>query len=245
MFEPPSKPLAAGCFKARPGPRPRLVSLNPGATSIVIALGAEENLVGVDKFSQRPRGAEVVGDLVSPDLEKIKALEPDFVVIFTPAQEHLKPQLEALGLKWVDVSPRGPGGLLEAVLQLGEILGVEERARRLADSLREELRALKPAPAKRTFLELSENPIYTAGRGTWPDSLLLLAGGVNIFSEREGYFTVQEEEVMRRRPDLVIVLHPGPGRNWPFKRVKVNEDLVLQPGVKFIEGILSLQRALR
>ncbi len=237
--------LTLSCFKFKPGPHPRLVSLNPGATSIILALGAEEHLVGVDKFSQRPPKAQVVGDLISPDLEKIKALEPDLVIIFTPTQEHLKPQLEALGIRWLDLSPKGPGGVLDAIITLGETLGLPERARKLADSLRREFEGIEPAPRTKVFLELSENPLYTAGRGTWPDSLLLLAGGENAFSDREGYFTVQEEEVLKRRPQLVLVLHPGQGRDWPFPKAKVNENLVLQPGVHFVDGIKALANAIK
>ena len=238
--------FAFSCFKPGPAPSPRLVSLNPGATSIILALGAGEHLVGVDKFSERPPGAQVVGDLVSPDLERVKALEPDLVIIFTPTQEHLKPQLEALGLRWMDVSPEGPGGVLEAIATIGKALGLEERARRLADSLRRELDELSrsPGPGLRVFLELSESPLYTAGRGTYPDSLLLLAGGANVFEDRPGYFSVQEEEVLRRSPDAVLVLHPGPGRAWPFPKAKLKEDLVLQPGVRFVDGVKAIKEKL-
>src|SRR5256885_2565854 len=62
----------------------RIVSLMPSGTEIVAALGSEDLLVGVDRYSSFPaRTAELpkVGDYLNPDVEAIVRLHPTFVIV--------------------------------------------------------------------------------------------------------------------------------------------------------------------
>ena len=61
----------------------RIVSLAPNLTEILYALGLESRLVGVTDYCDFPPAAQSkprVGQVISPSLEKIVALNPDLVL---------------------------------------------------------------------------------------------------------------------------------------------------------------------
>ena len=98
-------------------PAPRVVSMNPSLTAILVALDARSMLVGVDEYSarQQPEVAALptVGGLFNPSLEAVVALEPDLVVLVPSAQQRdLRSRLEALGIEVLvlpNISRGGPG----------------------------------------------------------------------------------------------------------------------------------------
>ncbi len=61
----------------------RVVTLAPSLTDTVLALGAQEVLVGVSSFDQRPevRALPRVGGFVDPSVEAVAALKPDLVLV--------------------------------------------------------------------------------------------------------------------------------------------------------------------
>ena len=78
-----------------------LVSLAPSATEIIYALGAGDNVVGVDAYSNYPEAAqsvEVVGDFNGPDVEKVVSLEPDVIFCGNTLQQEAIAELENLGM---------------------------------------------------------------------------------------------------------------------------------------------------
>ena len=83
--------LACALLAAGAEPAPRVVSLNPSLSAIVLALGAGDTLVGVDEWSARHQpalaGRPRVGGLFDPNLEAIVALAPSVVVLVPGAQQ--------------------------------------------------------------------------------------------------------------------------------------------------------------
>src|SRR5450755_4719415 len=75
------------------GPARRIVSLAPGATAMLFAVGAGDRVVGTSLYSDEPEAAkkiERIGDSQSFDLERVLALRPDVVIVWStgtsPAQ---------------------------------------------------------------------------------------------------------------------------------------------------------------
>ena len=237
--------------------KPTLVSLNPAATEMIYALGAENHLLAVSDFCDWPPQARKlprVGDLVKPNLEEIARLSPDYIIIFLPTQERLAGDLAKMGLRTLDVSPESGEEVLGEIENLARVLGVEEKGKALADSLRAELSSIeKPENPPTVFIELGINPLYAAGAGTFPDDLVRLAGGRNLFSDTRGYFPVQEEEVLKRKPDIIVLAHeegPEPEKRMGWeglgaKVVRVNPDLVSRPGPRFVQGVRALSEGFR
>ena len=62
----------------------KIISLVPSLTELLVDLGLEENIVGITKFCVHPKNLRkekvIVGGTKNIHLEKIKALQPDFIL---------------------------------------------------------------------------------------------------------------------------------------------------------------------
>lgn len=237
--------------------KPTVVSLNPAATEMIYALGAEDHLLAVSDYCDWPPQARKLpkaGDLVKPNIEEIARLSPDYVIVFLPTQERLSCDLAKMGLETLDVSPESGEEVLLEIENLARILGVEEKGRALADSLRSEILSIeKPENPPTVFIELGINPLYAAGAGTFPDDLVRLAGGRNLFSDTRGYFPIQEEEVLRRKPEVIVLAHeegPEPKNRMGWEGlaarvVRADPDIITRPGPRFVQGVRALAEGFR
>ncbi|MDH3725761.1 MAG: helical backbone metal receptor, partial [Thermoleophilia bacterium] len=103
---------------------PRVVSLNPSITNILVALGATDALVGVDDWSARVQPAASalprVGGLFNPSLEAILALEPDLVALVPSAQQRdLRDRLDAVGVDVLALANLTLAQVLDSIQLLG------------------------------------------------------------------------------------------------------------------------------
>ena len=61
----------------------RIVSLAPGITEILYALGLDDKIVGVTSYCNWPRAAlqkQQIGGFINPSIEQIVALKPDVII---------------------------------------------------------------------------------------------------------------------------------------------------------------------
>ena len=89
---PVQMPRSDGKSLTLPQAPARLVSLSPGATEIIYALGAEGELAAVDKQSDYPtkrRTFPTKLDAYEPNVEAIAALKPDLVFVH---RDHGRPR---------------------------------------------------------------------------------------------------------------------------------------------------------
>lgn len=201
-------------------PPERIVSLVPAFTEILFAVGAGGRLAGRTRYGVHPREARrvpSVGEGVRPSLEMVVAREPDLVLLYAGAENRsAAEQLEGLGVPALALEHDGIGDLFRNLALLGRLTGREEPARRLKERLRCQLEtvggvASEPEP-RRVYYEVWADPPMTVGAGSYLDSLLAVAGGVNVFGDLEAPSPrVGLEAVTARRPDLVLVSRRGAG----------------------------------
>lgn len=194
-----------------------VVSLGGPVSEIVVALGAEERLVGVDSTSQHPpRLSQLpdVGYVRALSAEAILSLDPK-LILATPAAgpPAVLSQLETAGLTLVRVPNEAtPAGLGKTILSIAEALGREEQGRELAEQLERELLELRDAlaevettPRALFLLSISRGATLAAGQGTTADAMIALAGGRNAAAELEGYKPLNAEAAVQMDPDIVLV----------------------------------------
>jgi iron complex transport system substrate-binding protein len=61
----------------------RIVSLAPGITEILYALGLDDKIVGVTNYCNWPRAArqkQQIGGFINPSIEQIVSLKPDVII---------------------------------------------------------------------------------------------------------------------------------------------------------------------
>jgi iron complex transport system substrate-binding protein len=193
---------------------PRIVSLNPSLTEMLVALGATDRLVGIDDRSARqtPRLAHLptVGGLFNPSLEAVVALAPDVVVLVPSAQQRdLRAQMQALGIEVLELPNISLEELLASIEALGELVGRREAARERVGQIRaafeEAERAAAGRPPPRVVFALQRDPLYVVGAGSFLDAMLRAAGAVNAGAELGGpYPQAGLEWLIAAAPDVIL-----------------------------------------
>lgn len=211
--------LSAEEVKPTSVPR-RIVAIAPSTAEIICDLGACDSVVGVSKFCVHPaelKSRTQVGGLYDPDLEGIVALRPDLLVI-RGKHDGLERLAEQLRIPIYHDETDSLEGIERTVQELGNLLNRREQARKVADEFRSRIARIRDATKDqkrvRVLLTVSRNPerlsnILTAGRGTFLDEMIGIAGGINVFGSLDmRYPEVSVESIIAEQPECIIELMP-------------------------------------
>jgi iron complex transport system substrate-binding protein len=196
-------------------PPVRIVSLSPGHTETLYALGADGRLVATDKFSDYPPENAPKARLATyprPNAEELVALQPDLVVALL-ADDDLRGQLEPRGIRVLKLYPTDFDGTLRDLELLGRVVGAEPRARQITAGMRARAEAVRrktaEAPRPRVLYELDASDptrVWVAGPGGFFGELVPLAGGRNVFDDLGTMAgQVSAEQVVARDPQIVVL----------------------------------------
>lgn len=248
-------------LKGRPQ---RIISLAPSITEMLFAIGAGERVIGVTTWCDYPEQAkriEKIGDTLHPNLERIIALKPDLVVVTTASQlETLTRQLDRLSIPVFVIDPRTVRGVAYSIESLGRVTG-SDTAPEVAAGMERRIQAVqeqrKNSPRQRVLFVLQDSPLITAGRNTFINDLITMAGGISISGEESAdYPQFSRETVIAKAPEVIVVPgNHGSGliseedlaRSYaatPAIRnrriIRVNPDWISRPGPRLIDGLEQL-----
>src|SRR6267154_839374 len=179
---------AAAITRQHLGPRVpdqvrRVVTLAPSLSEIVLALGAGDRLVGVTRFDDDPRVANLkrVGGYNDPEPETVLGLHPD-LVLAQPAPENRGP-VETLARIGIPVEAFALENLAEvgdAMEQIGVLLRLPERGRALREGLDKHRARVREQAARgphpRALLVFGLDPLVVAGPRGFAGELLCDTG---------------------------------------------------------------------
>lgn len=189
-------------------------------TSLLIALGLQDELVGIEaKADTRPIYAlsapellelPSVGTAKEFDLEGCAALAPDLVTL--PLKlESAADSLAELGIPALLVNPEDQALLNEAVTLIGTATNTQARAQALLDfSAEQEQRladTLAGAETPSVYLAGNSDFLSTAGDAMYQSDMIRMAGGVNAAAEiTDTYWAeVSYEQVLAWDPDYIVL----------------------------------------
>jgi iron complex transport system substrate-binding protein len=253
----------------------RIVCLTEEPTEVLYALGQEDRIVGISGFTVRPPRARQekprVSAFTSAKVDRILALEPDFVIGFSDIQADIAQALIKKGIEvWIS-NHRSVDGILGYVRRLGALVGVAVEAERYARELEARIEAVRQAAAlmprrPRVYFEEWDEPLITGIR--WVSELIGIAGGDDVFPERavcslaKGRILSDAGEVIRRAPD--VILGSWCGKRFRPNRVaaragwdavpavrdgelhEIKSPLILQPGpAALTDGLDAIHRVLQ
>lgn len=256
------------------GPAQRVVSLAPSITEFLFAVGAGSQTVGRDEMSNFPEEALNVASIGSTygdlNAEAILALKPDLVIA---AQANTPEQVKALENLGVTVyylnNPVTFAELFEQVELFGQLTGHEEEASALAESLSVRVDAVTAATENlvekpKVFYEIDGTDAskpWTTGAGTFIDTIIAMAGGVNIGGVlNEPYAQISVEEIVLQNPDFILLgdaaygvtaesvaARPGWGDLTAVKSgaiVPFDDNLASRPGPRLVDGLEEMLKIL-
>lgn len=192
----------------------RVVSLAPGLTEIVFAVGRGANLVGVTKFCDYPPAArkiEKVGGFLDVSMEALVVLDPDIVIAYPEHVARMKSLPSRVRL--VTVGHDCLSDLLASMREIGGVLNAEAEAEQLVASIRRRLKRV----ALRARGETRRRVLFIAGRNAdelknmfiignndFLNDLLRKAGGVNAYRGGIAYPSISLETVIRLDPEFIF-----------------------------------------
>lgn len=192
----------------------RIVSLSPTATEMLFAIGAGDQVIAVDNYSNFPAEAVLLEQLDSfePNVEAIAALNPDLVII-TYDPGNLVEQLDTLGIETFTASAVvNLDGVYEQIAQFGELTGQTDGAAELITQMRTDIEAILasvvvPEPPLTYYYELDPT-YYSVTSNTFIGSVMGLFGLVNIADDVEAgndYPQLSAEVIVEANPDVIML----------------------------------------
>ena len=244
----------------------RVASLAPSLTEIICAIDAADCLVGRSSACHYPaavvKRVPVAGDFGIPILEALAKCAPDLVVTVDMEDKNSVQAIEHLGIRHESIPCRSLDDIPRAIRTVGRLLHRETAAEKLAVKFSDTLANLRqhpPAERRRVFVEIWGDPLITAGKKSFLNELIELAGGENIASDvARDFFQISTESVLARDPEVVILLEPGSvdiskRSGWEqLAAVKANRicrdldrDLLEIPGPRVLQAVEALRRCFR
>lgn len=200
----------------------RLVTVDGAITEIVYALGQSSRLAGVDTTSTYPpatRELPSVGYKRALSAEGLLSLSPDLVLATDEAgPPEVFNQIRSTGVEVRRIPDRATlEGLNEKIRAVAVALDAADRGERLIADIEHELmrleRTIGPVenPPRVLFLMVVGSGIdHSAGQGAPVDTLIRLAGGVNVLHDKvEDYKPLSPEAALAAAPDVILVSQRG------------------------------------
>jgi iron complex transport system substrate-binding protein len=224
----------------------RLVSVGGDVTEIIYALGEEGKLVGRDSTSLYPEAATKL-----PDVGYMRQLSPEGVIGINPsailAVEGSGPPetlavLKNAGIPFQTVPEKfDRDGILLKIRNVGDFLGVPEKASALADQVKADLDAAVAETAKRPeserkrvmfILSAQGGKVMASGSGTAADGIIALSGAVNATGGFQGYKPLIDEAIIEAKPDVVLMMTRRGSHSASDDELFAHPALSLTPAAK-------------
>lgn len=253
----------------------RIVCLTEEPTEVLYALGEQDRIVGISRFTKRPPEAREekprVSAFTSASIDKIMELEPDLAIGFSDIQADIARDLIKAGVEvWIS-NHRSVEGILGYMRRLGAMVGRADDAAAWASELRAHVEGVRDAGARlprrpRVYFEEWDDPMISGIR--WVSELIEIAGGEDVFADEAQSSLATDRiiedplDVVERKPDVLLAswcgkkyqpekvwMRPGWNALEPVKERTAHEipaEIILQPGpAALTDGLDELHRIIR
>jgi len=199
----------------------KIVSTNGTLSEILVALGFEDNIVGVDVASTYPASLQQkpkIGHNRDISAEGVLALGADLAVgIADVVKPEVTEQIRATGTKFLlfdhEYSIDGAKRLIRAV---ADSLGRPAKGDSILNALEADLAradsivARSASKPKVLFIYArGTGTMMVAGQGTQLDEIIELAGGVNAVQGFEDFKPLTSEALIAANPDVILLFDSG------------------------------------
>ncbi|GAB1456101.1 MAG: cobalamin-binding protein [Spirochaetia bacterium] len=252
----------------------RIVSLSPELTEILFAVGAGDKLVGNTTYCNYPEAALAVTKIggfsaKTISVETIVSLKPDLIVGGLAAHGQLAAQFERSGLRFAALPTTGFDQIYDTIELMGRVAGNETTTKTLIATMKARIAAIdaktKTVPIDSrpiVFWETWDEPLMSAGPGSFTGQVIVAAGGRNCFADSTADWPVVSfEAVLARNPTWIMAaeshgaaltmerLAKRPG--WTAlgavkagRVVLLDGDIVARAGPRFVDAIELMAKVL-
>ena len=190
----------------------KIISLSPGISEKIYALGGEKLLIGRTQYCKYPveiQKIDVVGSMLSPNLEVIVSKNPDLVLAETHFKESIMKKIESFDITVLKIStPKNINEIYESISSIGISIGHPLEARGLNASLKDKVAFTQTLLKGKTpptvyYIVGTGKSEFTPGKDTFIDSLITLAGGNNVAQDNIGW-KYSLESLILKDPKIIF-----------------------------------------
>ncbi|TET49144.1 MAG: ABC transporter substrate-binding protein [Actinomycetota bacterium] len=199
-------------------PAEKVIVLAPSSLETVDALGGMDKVIGVDNWSvdnNEPlaEGFEGFGDYQGFNMEKIVEAAPDLLIVLSGHPPEDIERVKEYGISVYTAEVSSLESVYGEIINIGKMLGLEDKAVQVSDELKSrveeiysKVKDLGEDEKPKVFYMVYNEPLWSAGSGTFIDDLIMYAGGSNIVSADgiEGYAEYSAEKLLENNPDIII-----------------------------------------
>ena len=161
--------------------------------------------------------ATEIGNPMSPDMEVITSLEPDYIISVNSLEADLGDQFKATGATTYFADLSSYEGLKTTITDLGALFGTEDAASAVIAGLEEKEANVevevegKEAPTVLIIFGAGDS-FMAASDSTYVGNLVRLAGGVNVVTDApSGFSPIDMEYLAEQNPDYILLMaHANP-----------------------------------
>ncbi len=195
----------------------RIISLSPSATEDLFAIGAGQEVIAVDNYSNFPHNVPSVKlESLNPNVEAIASKHPDLVVIQSTASgaKNVIAALNALKIKsYEEITPSNLDGAYQELTDLGNLTGHIDEANAAISYMKSRISNIVAGVKLKktlTFYHELDNTGYSVTSQTFIGQVYKSFGLQNIAdaaakADDGGYPQLQSEYVIKANPDLIFL----------------------------------------
>jgi iron complex transport system substrate-binding protein len=198
---------------------PKVASLVPAATDLILGMGADDHLVAVSNWDTNREPIQKlprVGDYQTTDWEKLAELRPDVMIVFMAGDRMpagLQQRADQLKIRLVNVKTERVDDIFQTIDLLGDLLNEKEKTAALKQKLHTQLDAVAKRvgdkPKVPTLISRDEDGYALVAGDTFVDDLLTVAGGKNVAGHlKTRYPTIDREQLIELDPQAIVQLMP-------------------------------------
>lgn len=164
----------------------------------------------IDPMPKRYKDVPKVGMAMTPDIEKLKMISPDYV--FSPVSliSDLLPKYKAAEIDYGFLNLSNIEGMYKSIEDLGELLDRKKEAKKLVDDYHKfineykEKHKDKKTPKVLILMGLPGSYVV-ATENSYVGSLVQLAGAENVYAGTDQQFiTINTEDMLKKDPDIIL-----------------------------------------
>ena len=192
----------------------KIISVSPTLTEMLYALDAGDKLIGRSDYCDYPAQVfevESVGNIQTPDMERIIAMDPDLVLVSDMVDGNFMEKLKSVDVNVLFVDEMGSmSDVYDIMTMMGMVLNRNEKAASCIEEMKGTIAEVQgkvkdlEAPSVYYVVGFGEYGDYTAGGDTFAGEILTLAGGDNISKNNHGW-SITLEEIIENDPYIIIL----------------------------------------
>jgi iron complex transport system substrate-binding protein len=190
----------------------RIASVSPAETEALFAIGLESSIVGVSDFDDYPDAAKTkpkLGSITKPNVEAVIASNASLIFTGVSMSADSVEKLRNMNINVFKVEPKTLDDAINNIQTFGLITDHQEQAEKVVAKMKADrqkvvdaVKDVKPENKKKVYIEFA--PGWTVGSGEFMDELIKISGGINVASDKPGWYQISEEKIIQQNPNVIL-----------------------------------------